>query len=419
MALANLIFSALVLLLVGVTYVPIRKDPLTGSSFGIGWIVGELCGQITVVFVIVVLVLARFGGWHGTLGRVAFILDVFVVLGLLVLLGVGFASRGVVRRSLLKTPDFPLEIPDSFRRPVWGRWWRVMRSIPFPSRDIEIIKNISYVDDGVKAHRLDIIKSRFTTRDAPVLLYIHGGAWVLGDKREQGKPMMFELASRGWICVTVNYQLSPKATWPEHIIDVMESIRWVKEHIGEYGGDPSFVAISGGSAGGHLAALAALAAGDPEFQPGFEKSDTSVVACVPFYGVLDMTAQKAIGGRYGSGLKVLLERQVMKKAMSEDRELFERSSPLHRIHSGAPPFLVLHGTHDTLVPVAVPRAFVPALREVSSSPVAYIELPLAQHAFDVLASPRCSATTAGVVAFLEAVRATKGQNPVQSLKNNE
>ena len=235
------------------------------------------------------------------------------------------------------------------------------------------------------------------------MLYVHGGAWVFGDKREQGKPMMFELAARGWVCVTVNYRLSPKATWPDHIVDVKAAIAWVKEHIGEYGGDPNFVVISGGSAGGHLAALAALSANDPAFQPGFESVDTSLAGCVSLYGVLEMTSQKEIGGRYGKGLKVLLEKQVMKTTIDDHLDLFKAASPYHRLRADAPPFLLLHGTNDTLVPVAVPRAVAPALREVSQAPVGYIELPFAQHAFDTTASPRSSATTQGIVAFLDAV----------------
>ena len=85
-----------------------------------------------------------------------------------------------------------------------------------------------------------------------MLVYIHGGAWVIGDKREQGIPMMHELVQRGWVCVAINYRLSPKATWPDHIVDCKRAVAWVREHIAEYGGDPSFIAVSGGSAGGHL-----------------------------------------------------------------------------------------------------------------------------------------------------------------------
>ncbi len=82
-----------------------------------------------------------------------------------------------------------------------------------------------------------------------MLVYIHGGAWVIGDKRQQGIPMMHELVQRGWVCVSINYRLSPRATWPAHIVDCKRAVAWVRQHIAEYGGDPGFIAVSGGSAG--------------------------------------------------------------------------------------------------------------------------------------------------------------------------
>jgi acetyl esterase/lipase len=270
-----------------------------------------------------------------------------------------------------------------------------------------VIKNIDYTVDGRRSHRLDIVLPKNPPSGAPVMIYIHGGAWVIGDKREQGKPMLFELASKGWVGVTINYRLSPKATWPDHIIDCKRAIAWVKDHIAEYGGDPGFVAISGGSAGGHLCALAALTPNDPDWQPGFETADTSVDACVPFYGVMDMTASREGSGMFGPGLRRILEKQVMKKKVAEDPTIFEQASPSLRVHADSPPFFVFQGTTDTLVPVEVARQFVYSLRNVSSHPVAYAELPYAQHAFDILTSIRCQATTAGVVKFLESVRTSR------------
>jgi acetyl esterase/lipase len=222
---------------------------------------------------------------------------------------------------------------------------------------------------------------------------------------------MYELVARGWVCVAINYRLSPKATWPEHIVDCKRAVAWVKEHIAEYGGDPSFVAVSGGSAGGHLCALLALTDGDASFQPGFEEADASVDACVPFYGVMDMTVSPEGAGRYGNGLLELLEKRVMKTTQAEHPEVFRNASPTLRVRVDAPPFFVLQGQNDTLVPVDVARTFVAALRATSSAPVAYAELPLAQHAFDVLASLRCQATTGGVAAFLDAARAAKSRPP--------
>ena len=122
-----------------------------------------------------------------------------------------------------------------------------------------------------------------------MLLQVPGGAWMTGNKRGQAHPLMSHLAELGWVCVAINYRLSPRSTWPDHIVDVKRALAWTKEHIAEYGGDPDWIAITGGSAGGHLSSLAALTANDPQFQPGFEEADTRVQAAVPFYGVYDFT----------------------------------------------------------------------------------------------------------------------------------
>jgi acetyl esterase/lipase len=185
---------------------------------------------------------------------------------------------------------------------------------------------------------------------------------------------------------------------------VKRALAWVKGHIAEYGGDPGFIAISGGSAGGHLCALAALTAGDPAFQPGFEGADTSVQASVPFYGVMDLTSSPEGSAIFGPGMVEMLEKTVMKVKEADQPEIFRNASPTYRVHAGAPPFFVLQGENDTLVPVQMARTFVERLRAVSASPVAYAELPLAQHAFDVVASLRCQATTSAVGDFLEAAR---------------
>ena len=203
--------------------------------------------------------------------------------------------------------------------------------------------------------------------------------------------------------MTINYRLSPKATWPDHIVDCKRALSWVRDHIAEYGGDPGFIAVSGGSAGGHLSALLALTSGDPDFQPGFEEADASVDACVPFYGVYDMTAGRGTS-HYDEGLLTLLERRVFKRKVADDPAVFEAASPLCRVNADAPPFFVVHGTNDTLVPVAEARGFVAALRAVSKSPVFYAELPYTQHAFDVLPSVRSAHAVAAVVRFLEGVR---------------
>jgi acetyl esterase/lipase len=169
------------------------------------------------------------------------------------------------------------------------------------------------------------------------------------------------------------------------IVDVKRAITWVKDHIAEYGGNPDFVVITGGSAGGHLSSLAALTPNAPEFQPGFEDRDTTVQACVPFYGVYDFTNRDGVGR---GDMRGFLERMVMKSKLARAEDVWDAASPMSRVGPAAPPTFVIHGRNDTLVPVAEARLFVQLLREVAKNPVAYAELPGAQHAFEVFSSIR-------------------------------
>ena len=238
-----------------------------------------------------------------------------------------------------------------------------------------------------------------------MLLQVHGGAWVIGNKDQQGMPLMAHMAERGWVCVAINYRLSPRSTWPDHIVDVKRAIAWVKDHISEYGGDPDFVAITGGSAGGHLSSLAALTQNEPQFQPGFEEADTSLVAAVPFYGVYDFTNRDGTGY---AGMEDMLTRMVLKTPMSESRQIWDDASTMSWVSHDAPPFMVLHGTNDSLVPVEQARSFVSMLEAESKQPVVYAELPGAQHAFDVFESPRSIHSVFAVHRFLTAVRERAG-----------
>jgi acetyl esterase/lipase len=252
-----------------------------------------------------------------------------------------------------------------------------------------------------RAHQLDVCRNRSQPTGAPVLLYLHGGGWVLGDKKQQGIPLMPHLAAHGWVCVTANYRLSPKATFPDHLIDAKSALAWIRSHISEYGGDPSFVVVAGGSAGGHLAALVGLTPNDPAYQPGFEAADTTVAAAVPLYGVYDFTNRDGFRGP-GMG-KWLLERSVMKVKLRDDPRAYELASPMDRITEGAPPFMVVQGANDSLVPVKEARRFVELLRDRSSSEVVDAELPGAQHAFEVFRSIRTGHLVRATTRFLAVV----------------
>jgi acetyl esterase/lipase len=273
--------------------------------------------------------------------------------------------------------------------------------MPFRLRDdaVEVTRDVRYGPHGRRG-LLDVYRRRGTdVHDAPVLLQVHGGAWTVGSKQVQGVPLMRQMAARGWVCVAINYRLAPRDPFPAQLIDVKRAIAWVREHGPSFGADPRFVAITGGSAGGHLAALAALTPDDPAYQPGFEDADTTLQAAAPHYGVYDLAG--ASGSRKARQMRdTFLARAVLRKDPLRDLAEFERASPLLRVGPDAPPFLVVHGHHDTLVEVAQARQFVQALRAVSPRTVAYAELPGTQHAFDVFPSIRSAHVVRAVDRFL-------------------
>ncbi len=272
---------------------------------------------------------------------------------------------------------------------------------PFRFRDpaVEVIRDLRYWD-GHRRHRLDLYRPRQPVERAPVLVQIHGGAWQYGDKARQGQPLMQFLAARGWIAVAINYRLCPRERFPAPLVDCKRAIAWVREHVATFGGDPSFIAVTGGSAGAHLATLVALTANRPELQPGFAAEDTSVAACVPFYGVYDFLDREQVRNDRGK-MTEWLHANVMPCEPRGDPQLWDVASPLAQVHERAPPFLVLHGTYDSLAKVEEARLFALRLREVSRAPVVYAELPAAQHAWDLVHSVRAEHSVRAVARFLE------------------
>ncbi len=282
---------------------------------------------------------------------------------------------------------------------------------PFALRapGVEWLRNVPYAD-GHERHVLDVYRPAGGCTNAPVLLQIHGGGWMLGNKHEQALPLIYHLAQRGWVVVTPNYRLSPRARFPDHLVDCKRALAWVRRNITAYGGDPGFVAVTGGSAGGHLTALIALTANDARLQPGFEDVDTSVAAAVPFYGVYDFTDRHGLKAS-GDAMVRWLEKTVMPCSPSTDPALWDLASPIAQVRPDAPPFFILHGTHDSLASVEEARHFAQQLRSVSRSAVAYAELPGAQHAWDVFRSVRAMESVHAVTRFLEWVRATRSRAP--------
>jgi len=366
-----------------------------------------LCGELAVIHLLwqvaLTSVLAFAGGLADPLAQTALGLFSLAWLGLVYLHCQAMDTPRYLRSALCRAlgENYRADIPDERQHvlcdDVATRHW--IKPFNFRRPGVRLHSHVSYADAG-KRNLLDIYHPREPREGGfPVLLQVHGGAWMIGEKEQQAKPLMYHLAERGWLCVAINYRLSPRAAFPAHIIDVKKAIAWIRENIGDYGGDPEFIAITGGSAGGHLSALSALTPNRAEWQPGFEQVDTTLQAAVPFYGVYDFLDRYDI--RPEMSMEQMLAERVMQSALEQDRQLWDDASPLSHVSAEAPPMFVIQGTHDSLVWVEEARAFVSALQAVSTQPVAYGELPGAQHAFEIFHSVRTDHTVHLVGHFLE------------------
>ncbi|SFA82856.1 Acetyl esterase/lipase [Collimonas sp. OK607] len=279
--------------------------------------------------------------------------------------------------------------------PATSGW---LRPFHYALPEVQWLRNLAYVKDGHALQKLDVLKPvAMPAKPMPILINFHGGAWIFGDKGTQGMPLLMHLAQNGWLVIDANYRLSPDVRMPEHLIDTKRVIAWAREHAAEYGGEPGFIAITGGSAGGHLCALAALTPNNPDWQPGFESADTQVQVAVPFYGKYDLMGQTATDLTFAR----FLADKVMQATRESAPDQWQTMDPASQINADAPPFMVLHGSHDSLIPVEEVRWFVQKLRKVSAQEVLYAEVPGAQHAWDVPRSLRCNLTVGPVQRFLE------------------
>ncbi len=248
---------------------------------------------------------------------------------------------------------------------------------------------------------LDVWRRRDLDGPAPVLLFVPGGAWVIGTRKMQGYALLSHLAEQGWVCLSIDYRVSPRNRWPRHVTDVKAAVAWARANVDRFGGDRDFVAIAGCSAGGHLAALTGLTPDDPDFHVDLpDDADTSVDAVVGIYGRYDWEDRSTTErDRFVD----FLERVVVKKRQSRHPELFRNASPIARVRHDAPPFLVVHGTADNVIPVAQARAFVERLRAASRSTVGYLELPGASHGFDMTDGARTKSVATVIGLFLDEI----------------
>jgi acetyl esterase/lipase len=303
------------------------------------------------------------------------------------------ALRGVVPAA-----DLDVEWPTSERTPPI---WDAVRPHPYLYR-----RAVHYGNSPAQV--LDVWRRKdLPAQPAPVLVFVPGGAWVHGRSMGQGIALMSRLAEQGWVCLAIDYRVAPHHRWPRHITDVKTAIAWARANVDKFGGDRNFVAVAGCSAGGHLSALAGLTPNDPAHWAELpEGADSSVDAVVGIYGRYDWedrsTPERA-------GFVDFLERVVVKRTIARHPEVFRDASPIARVHRNAPPFLVIHGSKDSVIPVEQAQSFVERLRAVSHSMVGYLELPGAGHGFDLIDGERAGVMAHATSLFLNQVYRAKAR----------
>ena len=275
---------------------------------------------------------------------------------------------------------------------------------------VTVTRDVEFFRTAGRALKLDVFRSQTAAERRPALIYLHGGAWMFGDKATQGLPLCNYLATLGWVCFNANHRLSPGATYPDHVVDCKAAIAWVRKHADDWGVNPDFIALSGGSSGAHIIAMTALTANDADLQPpGFEAADTSVQAVVSSYGVYDLTNRLNL--HHHEFFTRLIGPLVIKAFPDTQADRFAAASPRDHVERGTMPWLMIHGEADSLAPVAEARDFADALRAAGNQWVGYAELPRALHGFDVWYCHRAIAALELTARFLNTVygRATQPQ----------
>ncbi|MCI0459295.1 MAG: alpha/beta hydrolase [Gemmataceae bacterium] len=252
--------------------------------------------------------------------------------------------------------------------PLWGPG-----VLPVDTYEVERIPDVAYYDGPEAAgrlHQLDLFLPRGLT-GYPVVVLIHGGAWIMGDNRCCGLHSSLGefLASRGIGSVLPNYRLSPEVKHPEHARDVARAVAWTRVRIADYGGRPDQIFLTGHSAGGHLVALVAT---DETYlhEQGLQTADIKgVIAVSGVYRIPPGKMEATLGGatplafrldevipiRRGSGRHwppptwlpgLPIRLNVFGPAFGNDPEVRAAASPVNHVRPGLPPFLIVSAEND-------------------------------------------------------------------------
>jgi len=216
--------------------------------------------------------------------------------------------------------------------------------IPMP-KGVAWIKNIEYGKVGDRPLLLDLYTPKDLDKPVPGLIFIHGGGWAGGDKRDY-KYYTVRYAKRGYVVASISYRFVKEAPFPACVQDAKCAVRWMRANAKKYHIDPKRIAAIGGSAGGHLSMMLGYSAGVPELEGdgGHAEYSSAVQAVVNLYGPVDLTVPEA---RTHPTILAFFAG----KTYDEVPDQYALASPITHLDKSDPPTLILHGTIDDLVPI--------------------------------------------------------------------
>jgi len=258
------------------------------------------------------------------------------------------------------------------------------------------ICNVTYTESAGAPQQLDVYLPADDGSDRPMVVYIHGGSWLEGDKAEHPE-LYLPLVQAGYVVFSINYRLTDEAAYPAQIFDCKAAVRWARAHARDYGGDPEHIAAVGMSAGAHLAALLGTSGETKELE-GNEGSDgvsSRVQAVVDWYGPTDLTLVAKADGYDITPVVKLLGGEP-----KERMDMARLASPDAFISADDPPFLIIHGTEDPIVPFALSQLMTGMLTQ-AGVPVELIPVPGGKHGGFDGTQPSQDELMDRVIAFLD------------------
>lgn len=266
-----------------------------------------------------------------------------------------------------------------------------------PTDGTVLKSNIPYANVDGHQMLLDLYLPKNMNAPVPVILWIHGGGWLVHSK-EYYVPVW--MVDHGYAIASINYRLSYQAIFPAQLVDAKAAARWLRAHGEEYNLDIDHMGAWGNSAGGHLAALLGTTGETYEFDRGNNLSFSSQVQAVcDYYGPIDLTNMNHPEVATDHLAPDSLGSQLVGASVSEHPEIAAHANPISYLPGKVPPFLMVHGNKDDLVHYSQSVMIYEALQKAGADASLHI-VDGAGHGFEVFGQD-CSEVEEIVRAFFD------------------